>query len=241
MLRGDRASEEQAIARRCSGVSAVTRDEDRRTRRSDRRRAVVVVDPRPLFADAIATSFDPGDWRVGVVPPSAVAALPIRSNIAVVALSTPGCADLVGLLTARNNRVIVYGSDDGRTFFDAVEAGAVGFVSDQADAGDFRRAAAALRDGAVLAFPEHTRRRLLERTWSEDEGAAGLDRLTAREREVLDGLVGGLRPAEIAARDFVSVTTVRNQVQAVLTKLNVHSQLEAVATAHRHGWVLDSA
>lgn len=64
----------------------------------------------------------------------------------------------------------------------------------------------------------------------------GLATLTRREREVLGGLVAGLRPADIARRDFVSVVTVRNQVQAVLTKLNVHSQLEAVAAARWSGW-----
>ncbi len=65
--------------------------------------------------------------------------------------------------------------------------------------------------------------------------------LTQREREVLDALVAGMRPADIAARDFVSVVTVRNQVQSVLTKLNVHSQLEAVAFAHLWGWSLEAA
>lgn len=64
----------------------------------------------------------------------------------------------------------------------------------------------------------------------------GFATLTRREREVLGGLVAGLRPADIARRDFVSVVTVRNQVQAVLTKLNVHSQLEAVAAVRWSGW-----
>jgi DNA-binding NarL/FixJ family response regulator len=64
----------------------------------------------------------------------------------------------------------------------------------------------------------------------------GFATLTRREREVLGGLVGGLRPADIARRDFVSVVTVRNQVQAILTKLNVHSQLEAVAAVRWSGW-----
>ena len=67
-------------------------------------------------------------------------------------------------------------------------------------------------------------------------GMVGFDSLTPRERAVLDGLVLGLRPADIARRDFVSVVTVRNQVQAILTKLNVHSQLEAVAAARWSGW-----
>ena len=66
--------------------------------------------------------------------------------------------------------------------------------------------------------------------------SSGLATLTRREREVLGGLVAGLRPADIARRDFVSVITVRNQVQAVLTKLNVHSQLEAVAAVRWSRW-----
>jgi DNA-binding NarL/FixJ family response regulator len=66
--------------------------------------------------------------------------------------------------------------------------------------------------------------------------ALGFESLTPRERAVLGGLMIGLRPADIARRDFVSVVTVRNQVQAILTKLNVHSQLEAVAAARWSGW-----
>lgn len=64
----------------------------------------------------------------------------------------------------------------------------------------------------------------------------GFGSLTPRERAVLAGLVSGLRPADIARRDFVSVVTVRNQVQSILIKLNVHSQLEAVAVARWAGW-----
>jgi DNA-binding NarL/FixJ family response regulator len=60
--------------------------------------------------------------------------------------------------------------------------------------------------------------------------------LTQREREVLRSLVSGRRAAEIAEADFVSVTTVRNQIQSILTKLGAHSQLEAVAIAVRAGW-----
>lgn len=60
---------------------------------------------------------------------------------------------------------------------------------------------------------------------------SALGSLTPREKAVLAALQAGLRPQAIADRDFVSVTTVRNQVQAILTKLNVHSRLEAVALA----------
>jgi DNA-binding NarL/FixJ family response regulator len=210
--------------------------------RSDHRRELIVVDPRPLFAVGISAGFDAGEWQVHILAPDAVANVPIRAGVGVVALAEPDVAEVVGLLVARDRRVIVYGNDDGALFFEAVDAGAVGFVSDRAGASEFGRAATALRNGAPSVFPEHTRRRMSSRGWpAADNGLVELERLTRREREVLEGLVAGLSPSAIAERDFVSVITVRNQVQAILTKLNVHSQLEAVATVHRYGWMLHTA
>lgn len=223
-------------------MSAIPEEAAGRSGRSDHRREVIVVDPRPLLAKAVVDGFDGAQWRVQVVDPDELGDIPIRSGIGLVALATPHVADVVALLVGRDRRVAVYGSDDGAAFFEAVDAGAVGFVSDRSDTAEFCQVAESLRGGAVTVFPEHTRRRLFERDWpAADAALAGLGRLTRREREVLRGLVAGLRPAEIAERDFVSVTTVRNQVQSVLTKLNAHSQLEAVAAAHRHGSILDIA
>ena len=65
------------------------------------------------------------------------------------------------------------------------------------------------------------------------------ERLTAREREVLAALVDGLSPEEMAAAQYVALTTVRSQIRAVLQKLGVHSQLAAVACANRAGWRRD--
>ena len=203
-------------------------------------RELIVVDPRPLFASAIASGFDSARWEIRTLDPSAVGDLPVRSGFGLVALATPNPEAVVAVLAARDRRVIVYGADEHASFFEAVAAGATGFVSDRAETADFVRAAEALRDGEASVFPEHTGRRLAQRGWLEADDS-GLERLTARERQVLGGLMSGLRPAEIAQRDYVSVTTVRNQVQAILTKLNVHSQLEAVAMAHRFGWIIASA
>jgi two-component system, NarL family, nitrate/nitrite response regulator NarL len=58
--------------------------------------------------------------------------------------------------------------------------------------------------------------------------------LTNRERECLALLVDGLSSDAIAERLGVSITTVRTHVQAVLTKLGVHSRLEAASFAVRH-------
>lgn len=52
--------------------------------------------------------------------------------------------------------------------------------------------------------------------------------LTPRERQVLDGLAAGASTAELAARLGLSISTVQSYVKAVLSKLGVHSRLEAV-------------
>jgi two-component system nitrate/nitrite response regulator NarL len=64
--------------------------------------------------------------------------------------------------------------------------------------------------------------------------------LTERERFVLAELVEGHCAEEIATAAFVSVSTVRSQIKAILQKLGVSSQLAAVALARRAGWSPDN-
>jgi DNA-binding NarL/FixJ family response regulator len=62
-----------------------------------------------------------------------------------------------------------------------------------------------------------------------------LQLLTARELEVLQNLVNGLCPVEIAKELFISVHTARTHVKSILLKMNAHSSLEAVSIAVRNG------
>jgi DNA-binding CsgD family transcriptional regulator len=61
--------------------------------------------------------------------------------------------------------------------------------------------------------------------------------LTAREREVLDFMVQGIRNADIAARLYLSSKTVEHHISAILAKLEVRSRAEAIAHALAHGLV----
>lgn len=61
------------------------------------------------------------------------------------------------------------------------------------------------------------------------------DVLTAREQQVLACLARGLSTRQVAGHLRISVATVRNHVEHILTKLDAHSRLEAVATARRWG------
>jgi two-component system, NarL family, nitrate/nitrite response regulator NarL len=64
-------------------------------------------------------------------------------------------------------------------------------------------------------------------------------RLTEREKVVLSELMEGHGAEDIAKAAFVSISTVRSQIKAILLKLGVNSQLAAVAMARRAGWSLE--
>lgn len=68
-------------------------------------------------------------------------------------------------------------------------------------------------------------------------GTVTTETLTARETEVLRRLADGLTTEQIAADLYVSVNTVRNHVNNIIRKLNVHSRLEAVSYAIRNGLI----
>jgi DNA-binding NarL/FixJ family response regulator len=127
-------------------------------------------------------------------------------------------AALVAPLRAAGWRVLVLtGTTDRSKITAAVEGGALGWVSKAAPFPELVDAVVAATGGGA-ALP----------------GARLLDRLSVRERAVLDRLAAGQRAARIAEEFVVSLATVRSQIRSILTKLEVGSQLEAVALARSH-------
>jgi DNA-binding NarL/FixJ family response regulator len=135
--------------------------------------------------------------------------------------------------------VVVSAATDERRIAAAVAAGAIGYVSKRAplaDLLDVVGAAAAgrlvLTDAARARWLEVDRRARRAQRHDSDR----LRRLTSREREVLECLARGERAATVAEYLVVSLTTVRSHIRSILTKLEVNSQLEAVALLRRaHG------
>lgn len=88
---------------------------------------------------------------------------------------------------------------------------------------------------SVLAASDRLQRNDTYRVIPAAPTDAQLDRLTARERQVLELLAQGLRTNEIAGTLTISSSTVRNHVQNILGKLRAHSRLEAIAYAYQNG------
>ena len=146
---------------------------------------------------------------------------------------------LVQPLTELGARVlIVSGTTDRLRLAETVEQGAVGFLSKLAP---FDLLSTVLDVVAQRPVLSTARRYELMAELLSSRAARGRDlapftTLTPRERSVLVALAQGQRVETIAGLAVVSEATVRSQIRAVLAKLCVNSQLEAVALAWTVGW-----
>ncbi|GAA1982500.1 response regulator transcription factor [Isoptericola halotolerans] len=140
--------------------------------------------------------------------------------------------------------------------FDALAAGASGFLLKNSDAEHLVEAVRTVAEGQALLSPQVTRRvvdRMVsagsadspalrsatgrpapEQPAAVPPSAPGADLLTPRELEVLTLVGRGLSNAEIAAELFLGEATVKTHVSNVLSKLHLRDRVQAVVYVHRH-------
>lgn len=122
----------------------------------------------------------------------------------------------------------------------AIEAGAAGVMHKSSRLEQIVDAVRRLRAGEHLLSSQEVIEalRLVGRERQRDrEARAMIERLTPRERDVLQALAEGLGDKEIADRLYVGVGTVRTHITSILAKLGVQSRLQALVFAVRHGVV----
>ena len=133
-------------------------------------------------------------------------------------------------------RVLVltsFGADDQALA--AVRAGAAGWLGKDVPPAELESAIRTVHRGGSVLDPAVATRVLSE--VSHPGMDAGIEQLTAREREVLALLGEGLTNKELAARLFVAEKTVKTHVSAVLGKLHLSDRTQAALFAVRHGLV----
>ena len=121
--------------------------------------------------------------------------------------------------------------------YDALRAGASGFLLKDAPRRQLIHAVRAVAGGDEMLAPAITRR-LIERfvdRHAKGAPAAGLSELSEREVDVLKLMARGLSNAEIAAELIISASTVKTHVAHVLQKLRVRDRVQAVVIAHESG------
>jgi two-component system, NarL family, response regulator LiaR len=131
--------------------------------------------------------------------------------------------------------VVLTGTAEDELGLLALEAGAVGFLSKDADIDALPRALEGVRRGEGAISREMTRR-LMDR-FRGPGGSSGLrpvkSPLTAREWEVIDLLKPGQSTDQVADTLVLSPETVRSHIKNIMRKLEVHSRADAVAAAER--------
>ncbi|WJK43087.1 response regulator transcription factor [Solwaraspora sp. WMMA2056] len=147
-------------------------------------------------------------------------------------LAGAGVADPVKVLVVTTFNLDEY-------VYDALRAGASGFLLKDAPPAQLLHGIRTVAAGAALLAPEVTRQlvgRYAARIRPADDTTAGVP-LTLRELEVLRLIANGLSNSEIAATLVISQETVKTYVSRILTKLDLRDRVQAVVYAYRRGLV----
>ena len=202
---------------------------------------VLLCDDHQVFAEALAGLLTADGLEVvavvGRVADVVPAALATRPDVVLMDYELPdgdgvGATLAVKAVVPDTHVVLLTSNADEDVLVAAIEAGASGYVTKHKPAAEVTAAVRAAAGGEMLVSSDMLAR-LLPRM-----GRAGRRAdydLTSREQEVLQLLAEGTPNHELATRMGISRNTVRNHVQNLLTKLGVHSRLEAVALATREG------
>ncbi|HXZ98879.1 MAG TPA: response regulator transcription factor [Candidatus Binatia bacterium] len=129
--------------------------------------------------------------------------------------------------------VLVTAAAEASVLSEALAAGCVGFVTKGDSIEELAAAVRAAATGATAVSPSMLGRL----TGGNGRGSPLAEPLTPRETAVLLFLADGLSNEEISRRLFISIHTLRNHIQSIISKLGAHSKLEAVSIAIREGLI----
>lgn len=209
---------------------------------------VLVVDDHEMFSEALAMLLtrQPDVVLVGSARDAEEAIRlidvdEIEPDVVLMDLDLPG---IDGIQATRRIRemspdakvVVLTAMQDPEIIADALAAGACGYVPKTRAVDELmdivRRAAA-----GELVMPERDLAPVIEqlRNGRAPQGERLLRRLTPRESEILRTLAAGETTSQVAEQLGISALTVQSHVKSILAKLGVHSKIEAVTLAWRHG------
>lgn len=202
---------------------------------------LVLGDDQKIFVDALRTALPERGLDVvgtaNTVAATAAAVQRHRPDVCLLARRFPdgdGIQAVGGLLRLHGAmKVLMLAADgDAQGMRRALDAGVAGYIDKSRGLGVLVDAIHAVLGGRVVVeLTAASAARVAENSHAQRLAA----HLTARERECLELLVDGAPTTDMANRLGVSTTTVRTHVQSILTKLGVHSRLEAASFALRHG------
>jgi DNA-binding NarL/FixJ family response regulator len=206
---------------------------------------VLVVDDHAVFSDALATILrtEPDIEVVGkggTVREAIDASRTLQPDVVLLDVHMPDGSGIEAAAAIKKDRpqiqvVILTSDEDEAVLRSAVQVGITGYLSKHESAAQVIQAVRSAAQGEALIAP-YMLARLLKGMHQADEHGPSTP-LTPRELAVLRELSLGYDNEAVARRLTMSPNTVRTHVQNILSKLKVHSKLEAVSKAIREGWI----
>lgn len=204
---------------------------------------VFIIDDHRMFTQAVAAALteEPDMEVVGTVDNLAGARRELEKVEVDVILLDQRLPDGQGTHAAAELRairpaakvILVTAAMDPSVLNEALAAGCAGFVTKGDSIDALSAAVRAAASGATPVSPA-----MLNRLTSGDPRGSNLtEPLTLRETSVLLFLADGMSNEEISKRLFISIHTLRNHIQSIISKLGAHSKLEAVSVAIREGLI----
>jgi DNA-binding NarL/FixJ family response regulator len=206
---------------------------------------VLIVDDHAVFSDALATILrtEPEIEVVGTggtVQQAIASARALQPDVVLLDVHLPDGSGIAAAAAIKKDRpqtqVVILTSDEEESVLrSAVQAGVTGYLSKHESAAQVVLAVRSAARGEALIAP-YMLARLLRGLQKKDESGPATP-LTPRELEVLRELSLGHDNEAVAKNLKMSPNTVRTHVQNILSKLDVHSKLEAVSRGIREGWI----
>jgi two-component system nitrate/nitrite response regulator NarL len=208
---------------------------------------VLLVDDHRLFSEALTMLLRGKDTiesvtAVGTAEEAVAICEEQAPDVVLMDLDLPGMDGLdaierILLLRPETRVVVVTALRKPEMVARAVQVGAVGFVHKSRAADDLISVVERAAAGSIVISPDDI---ISLVSHAEFDRASGrqkptFDRLTGRELEILRELAEGKSTDQVAETLFISRLTVQSHVKSILSKLGVHSKLEAVTHALRQG------
>jgi len=211
---------------------------------------VLIADEQSLFRQAVRTALETEDdltvvAEAGDGQEAIEAAGRFSPHIALIDTELPKVNGISATRTLRERvpgcKVLVLSNhQDQVALFDAMQAGANGYLTKAIPLAKLIEATRAVLRGETIVPPAmlgDLLSQLVQSKERQNEVLRRLSRLTPREREVLALLVEGADNDLVAQRLVISPETARTHIQNILSKLDVHSRLEALALVLRNNIV----
>jgi DNA-binding NarL/FixJ family response regulator len=214
---------------------------------------VLLVDDQPLLRAGLRILLD-GEDDITVAGEAADGAEAValvrrtRPDVVLMDIRMPGVGGVeatreivAGDRSVATKVLILTTFESDENLFEALRAGASGFLAKDAETSELLRAIRVIARGDALLSPSVTRRLIAEFTTRPERRSLNgtqLEWLTAREREVMALVAVGLSNNEIAEELVISSATAKTHVSRAMRKLRAHDRAQLVVFAYTSGLVL---